>query len=209
MVTRRPRLQRIARTPGARLHEAATETVLRKLAASERPLLTAHLLRLDADDRTRRFMGTVDTHHVERYCGADDGRPRLVIGFFVDRVLRGAAELVLAAGGRPGHAEIALSVERPWQNQGVGAELLRRAVILARNRGAAPLRLYCLRENRRMLAIARKAGATLSFEGGEVEGTIVPAWPNTFSLLAETWSDGHAAFRIGCASLRRPVAVRS
>ena len=86
-------------------------------------------------------------------------------------------------------AEAAFSVEKPYQDQGVGTELMGRVIRAARNRGIRRLCMSCLAENSKMQAIARKYEAELRFEYGEVIGEIMPEAPNYFSLLAEAVED--------------------
>ena len=59
----------------------------------ELPLLRDHLLRLDRDSRHDRFHGFMDDSFIERYAEkcANDGT--VIIAYFEDGVVRGAAEL--------------------------------------------------------------------------------------------------------------------
>jgi len=163
----------------------------RKLLRSERELLAGHLLRLTHDDRCMRFCSVVNDEHLLRYAALDDGRQRIVIGYFVGGVLRGAGELVfLGAPPWQGEAEVSLSVEREVQGRGVGAELLRRLLLVARNRGVRGVLLVALRENRRVQRLATRCGARLEPDGTEVRARFVPQWPTQASMLAESWDDG-------------------
>ena len=59
----------------------------------ELPLLRDHLLRLDRSSRRDRFHGYMDDGFIERYAEkcANDGT--IIIAYFEDGVVRGAAEL--------------------------------------------------------------------------------------------------------------------
>ena len=180
----RPRIWRAGPAPPPRL--------IRKLAVDERPVLADHLLRLPPHDRSMRFMSTVNDAHIVQYTQRTDYQ-RLVLGYFVDGVMRGAGELILLANPAwRGACEAALSVEPAWQHLGVGTELLQRLILFARNRGAAPLEIHFLRENRRMQGLARKFGMTLVYDRSEVSARLQPAWPNYLTLLGESFTDGHA-----------------
>src|SRR5215467_13084443 len=94
-----------------------TGGAVRKLWVGETELYRQHLLRLDAESRRNRFGGAVSDEFIEH------GEPSalgdaVIYGFFVDGIVRGAAELRLLE--RPGEAEAALSIERSWQSRGVG-----------------------------------------------------------------------------------------
>ena len=169
----------------------------RKLASIERPLLRDHLLRLSFDDRALRFLSGVSADHIEQYCSRVDEHYRIVIGYFVDGVLRGAGEIVFNVGPTwLGSCEVALSVESAWQNAGVGTELLRRLLVLARNRGVSKVRMLCMRSNRRMQVLAKKFEGELHFAAGDVEGALYPRWPDAASLFEESWQQGCAMLNL-------------
>ena len=169
----------------------------RKLASSERILLRDHLLRLTPEDRALRFLSEVSVEHIEQYCTRVDDHYRIVIGYFVAGVMRGAGEIVFNAGPTwLAGCEVALSVEKEFQNGGVGAELLRRLLILARNRGVSKVTMLCMRSNRRMQKLARKFEGELHFAAGDVEGTLYPRWPDAASLFEESWEQGCAMLNL-------------
>jgi hypothetical protein len=103
--------------------------------------------------------------------------------------VRAAAELKKLGIGWGREGEAAFSVEQPWQEQGIGTELMGRVIRAARNRGVQHLCVSCLAENAKMRTIASKHEAELRFEYGEVIGEIIPEGPNYFSLLAEAVDD--------------------
>ena len=53
-------------------------------------------------------------------------------------------------------AEAAFSVERDWQDQGIGDALITRVIAAAQNRGVNRLDMICLPENRKMQHLAVK-----------------------------------------------------
>jgi GNAT superfamily N-acetyltransferase len=113
----------------------------------------------------------------------------LVFAFVVDGEVRAAAELRKLGDTWGREAEAAFSVEKAYQDQGIGSELMGRVIRAARNRGLQLLYMSCLAENSKMQAIARKYEAELRFEYGEVVGEIVPDTANYFSILAEAMDD--------------------
>lgn len=142
-----------------------------------------------------RFCGRVSDGAIRAYCERIDWSKTTILGCFVDREMRGVAELVHTQRAIPGNAELALTVEKPFQDQGFGTELLRKTLVLARNRYVSTVYMVCLLENRKIQHIARKFEASLVFHGGEVEGKIWPPWPTWLSFIEEAASDGHALFR--------------
>ena len=97
------------------------------------------------------------------------GSDVIVHGFFVDGVLRGAADLRIFGSLYRREAEAAFSIEKPWQSLGIGAALLeRQPARCTQPRRQAPAHL-CLVENQRMQQLARKFEAELSFDFGTVD----------------------------------------
>src|SRR5262249_35853041 len=111
----------------------------------------------------------------------------IIYGFFVDGVLRGVAELRLLEPA--GEAEVALSIERTWQSQGMGTALLEHLLLAASNRGIERLHMLCLAENRRMRQLARKFDAELSIQAGSVLGEMKAPHPTPMSVMRALVAD--------------------
>ena len=157
------------------------------------------MLRLDGDSRARRFGGGVSDARVIQYADTALTPGAIVYGFLIDGTLRGVAEmrragLPLATLVTP-VAEVALSIETPWQSHGVGSALLERTLLAARNRGIKTLHMQCLADNRRMQQLAAKFNADLTFETGSVIGEVDPRRPNPLSLLREWVEDSQSLTR--------------
>jgi GNAT superfamily N-acetyltransferase len=163
---------------------------VRKLWLGEIGLYRDHLLRLDAESRRNRFGGTVSDAYVSNYVDVSIHLDAVIHTFYIDGKLRGAAEL-RAVGKMPSReAEVALSVEQPWQSHGVGSVLLEHTLLAARNRGIRFLHMMCLADNRRMQQLARKFEADLSFDLGSVTGAVAAPRPTPLSLIREWMADG-------------------
>jgi len=162
---------------------------IRKLWPTETDKFRDHLLRLDKQNRRMRFAHGVSDAFVEDYAARMSEMGALVYGFFIDGEVRAAAELKKLGLAWGHEGEAAFSVEQPWQEQGIGTELMGRVIRSARNRGVQHLCVSCLAANAKMRTIARKHEAELRFEYGEVIGEIVPEGSNYFSLLAEAVDD--------------------
>jgi len=183
--------------------------VYRKLLPTELSRFRDHLLRLSPADMQSRFSAGVGAAFIEEHCRRFDWLSGRILGAFDDGALVGAAEIRwLEKPGRGWRAEVAITVEENYQEQGVGTELLRRVVTYARNRGLKSLYMLCLTDNRRMQAIARKLEGQLTFESGQVEADIAMPFPTQFTLLDEALGEGaaFAAAVVGAirAQSRRP-----
>src|SRR5258708_21718951 len=164
---------------------------IRKLWTGESELYRDHLLRLDAGSRRNRFAGAVSDQFVRDYADLSFGIDALIHGFFVDDTLRGAAELRQVGSPITREAEVAFSIEKPWQSHGVRSMLLERTLLAARNRGLKFLHMPCLAHNKRMQQLARKYQAQLSFDFSNVVGEVATARPTPISLMREILADSH------------------
>jgi GNAT superfamily N-acetyltransferase len=163
--------------------------VIRKLWIGEANRYRDHLLRLDQDSRHSRFGGGMSDDSIRNYVSTTFGLSAVVHGFFVDGVLRGAAELRPLGPAFAREAEAAFSIETPWQSHGIGSALLARTLLAARNRGLSTLHMACLANNRRMQELARKFAAELSFDFGDVVGEVTAARPTPLSVFQEVVAD--------------------
>lgn len=163
-------------------------TTIRPLLPSELPLVRAHYLRLEREDRSLRFCGQVGDAAIEGHCDGLDWSRAYLIGCFVEGALRGVAELQLERPLLPRFAELAVSVEKPWQKRGLGTRLLRRALVIARNRNVPKLIMLCLLDNVPMQQIARKFADELRIKEGEVEVDVRLPVPTPASLWEEAVS---------------------
>ncbi len=103
---------------------------------------------------------------IERYvAGIDFSRDRIFGVFALDRTLIGMAHLALDP--TQWFAEIGLSVEPAYRDQGCGHALLQRAILHAANSGYRTLFMHCLAENAIMKHLARKSGLKVVVAHGE------------------------------------------
>jgi GNAT superfamily N-acetyltransferase len=183
-----PTQELIARRRRRELGAAAG--TIRKLIPAEREALAEHLLRLDPLSRNNRFGGGVGDAFIAAYARRAFARGSMVHGWFVDGTLRAVAELhPFDPRGR--RAEAAFSVEPDFQDYGIGSVLMGRTLLAASNRGIRTLIVRCVADNVRMQAIAKKYGAELKFEPGDVVGELQNPWPTPLSLWRELVQDTH------------------
>jgi GNAT superfamily N-acetyltransferase len=165
--------------------------VIRKLWIGEASKYGEHLLRLDPDSRRNRFGGMVPDELIHIYVETALGVGTVTHGFLVDSILRGVAELKPFGAAFPTEAEVAFSIEKPWQSHGVGSVLLERTLLAARNRGIKLVHMACLADNARMQQLARKFDAELSFDFGSVVGEVAAPYATPLSLFREMVADSH------------------
>lgn len=173
----------------------ATTPDIRRLGAADAPALEAHLLRLAGHDRRMRFCGDLGDAAVRRHCALIDWPRTEILGAHVGGELRAVVELFVHPFPHSHEADLALSVERAFQGLGLGSALLRKALMLARNRCVGSVHMACMVGNRRMQRLAAKFGATLSLGDGDVEGRIRAPWPTYLTLVEEAALESRSRLR--------------
>ncbi|MET3790126.1 GNAT family N-acetyltransferase [Aquamicrobium terrae] len=145
---------------------------IRQLRPSDLSRFREHLLRLDAESRRDRFNGFADDRFISTYVYRSFAAGTTVIGYVEGDKVLGAAELHERPEESQPTAEIAFSVERHLQHQGLGGKLFERLIEQARGFGYTKLLVTTHPQNRAMRALARRYNAKLVFEDGETVGTI-------------------------------------
>jgi hypothetical protein len=178
-----------------------TRGIIRRLWPGACDQVRDHLRRLDVEDRQLRFGGHASASHIAAYCEGLDWSRGLVLGYVVAGQVRGLGELKLVGNAPARSAELAASVEGPFQNRGIRTALVRRLVIAARNRLIGQIRMVCLIDNGKAVRMARRLDGALVFAGGEAETRIEPPWPTPWTWLEE------APLEFGGAEVEQPGAA--
>lgn len=164
--------------------------VYRQVLPSEIDKIRDHYLRLDPDERILRFFGPTCDAVITARCDKIDWRRAHFVGIFIDGTLRGVAELELDNPEGKGSGEIAVSVEKPWRSRGIGAELLRRAIVVGRNHGATSISMICLLDNEPMRRLASHFADKISIHDGTVEADLAVPPPTYETLWQEIATGG-------------------
>ncbi len=170
-------------------HRREETGTTRKLFVTEYHKYRDHLLRLDDESRRLRFGMAVGDEFITGYAERLNDMKSIVYAYMIEGEVHAAAELRPLAGQMRGEAEAAFSVEKPFQDGGIGTELLGRIVRAARNRSITRVYMNCLAENRKMQKIAKKYDAILQFDHGEVVGQVAPSSAHYFSIWREVVED--------------------
>jgi GNAT superfamily N-acetyltransferase len=144
--------------------------LIRELQAAERSKLADFLLTLSDDDRYRRFGRVMSDDAIRTYVVHIDWSEWVLLGAFSSQAeVVGVLEL---ADARPGACEIAVAVAPAYRGNGVGRELMERALLKARVRGKDRVTLLCQADNKPMRRLARAAGLRAVTSDGETEGLL-------------------------------------
>ncbi len=176
-------------SPAPRKTSSKATGTIRRLWPTEISKVGDHLLRLDKESRRDRFAHAVTDSFITDYASRLGDQGSIVYGYIVDGHVRAVAEMRKLGDHWGTEAEAAFSVEKEYQDQGVGSDLMGRIVRAARNRGLQRLYMSCLAQNTKIQAIARKYEAQLRLEYGEVIGEIIPEAADYLSMFAEAVED--------------------
>jgi GNAT superfamily N-acetyltransferase len=172
------------------MQEHSRDGLIRKLWVADTAAFRDHLLRLDPQTPRNRFGMAASDDFIRRYAENSFALDTLIHGVFVGGELVGVGELRSLGKSRV-DAEAAFSVEIDWQGRGFGSQLMERVLLASRNRRIRRLFMNCLASNGNMQRLARRHGAELEYEGGDVVGLVVPETPTPVSWLREAVRDGY------------------
>lgn len=165
-----------------------TRASFRRLFPWEARRHAAHLKALTVRERRLRFGGMLDDDALAAHAARAVGTGH-VEGCFLDGRLIGAFELFVDPVPRP-LAQVALSVDPAHQGGGLGAELIARARSRAGLMGAPGIELQMQGENVPMVALARRAGASISRNGTELRARLPVPHPDLRRLgVALVWDE--------------------
>lgn len=168
--------------------------VIRRLGPRHRGRIARHLKALDERDRYLRFGYMASDEQIQAYVDSLDFDRDAVFGIYNRRLELVAMAHVAHSVDRSfdACAEFGVSVLPAVRGHGYGSKLFARAMRYARNEGVQLMFIHALSENKAMIHIARKAGATIEQDGPEASAYLrLP--PATFEsqvseILAEQFA---------------------
>jgi GNAT superfamily N-acetyltransferase len=168
-----------------------TDILVRELSRPDRATLEPHFLALGAEDRRLRFGVPLNDDAVRAYIARIDYERDALFGVSDEGLhLIGAAHVARADG----HAELGVSVLPGQRGRGIGAALLARAHLRARNWGVRALFMHCLIENAAMMHLARKQEMDIVSEAGEADAWLRLSPADASSHFGEVFAQRVALF---------------
>jgi GNAT superfamily N-acetyltransferase len=162
--------------------------LVRELDDSHRAAVLRHFLTLEAGDRHLRFGSATSDTIIERYVANLIFSRDALFGVFNGALdLVGIAHLayVPSANEGPHSAEFGVSVLHDSRHRGLGAALLARAAVHARNTHINTLFVHCLAKNKAMMHLAQKLGMRVEFAYGDADAYLILPPANAQSILHE------------------------
>jgi len=170
-------------------------TLVRELDDTHRAAALSHFLALEADDRHLRFGSPTSDAIIERYVANLNFNRDALFGVFNDALdLVGIAHLAYVPSANDGtrSAEFGVSVLHDDRHRGLGAALLARAAVHARNTHIDTLFVHCLAKNKAMMHLAHKLGMRVEFAYGDADAYLILPPATAQSILHEA-SQEHMA----------------
>ena len=167
------------------------QILIRELSRLDRVSLEPHFLALGAEDRRLRFGVPLNDEAVRTYVGRIDFERDAMFGVHDDELrVVGAAHVARSRG----HAELGISVLPAHRGRGIGAALLARAHMRARNWGVRALFMHCLAENAAMMHLARRQAMQIVVESGEADAWLRLPPADASSHFGEVFAERVALF---------------
>jgi RimJ/RimL family protein N-acetyltransferase len=208
--------QKAKRSPGPYSAAGMTDSTpklpawvpIRRLHVGHRRNVLSHLLALSVEDRYLRFGSPTTDEQISRYVQGINFDQDELFGVFNRRLtLIALAHLAITPSDlgqtthgqvSPSTAEFGVSVLASARGRGFGSRLFAWSVLHARNHDIKRLIIHSLSENKAMLAIARKAGATVVRDGPESQATLMLPEDDLLSHVWQLVGDavGELDFRI-------------
>lgn len=167
---------------------SANPAQVRELHDGHREAILRHLTALGPEDRHLRFGSPTSDTVIERYVANLDFNRDAVFGVFSSALdLVGIAHLAYlpAARGELRTAEFGVSVLPGERHRGLGAALLGRSAMHARNTQITTLFVHCLANNKAMMHLAHKLGMRVEFAYGDADAYLILPPANVQSILNE------------------------
>ena len=136
-----------------------------ELSELNRQQVLEHLLRLSSEDRYLRFCTVASDDFIKRYVTSVMNLDiSLAYGGFVDGKLVGMAHIALIDTDK---CELAFSIDVEHRGSGLARNLMKTSIARCRELGMKQLCMSCLRENRKMQALATSFGLNMTITYNE------------------------------------------
>jgi len=154
-----------SREAGGSNPSGRTNLTIEKLEKMNLLQIYEHLLRLSKEDRHLRFCITASDSYIHRYVfEVMDLERDAGFGAFADGKLVGLANIAIISDTS---CELAFSIDADYRGTGLARNLMKTAIARCRELGMSKLCMSCLRENKKMQALAKAFGLSMKIDFDE------------------------------------------
>ena len=176
--------------------------VVRRVLPAEYPKYTAHLLALDEDSRYLRFGFNIKDETLLKLCkNFEDNAKKHILFCVEDDNLDFIAIGHIALGDE---MELAFSVLKEYQGQGIGDKLMKRCINFCRLHGYLRGCMVCLSHNKAIKHLCVKNGIRIHSEFGETMGDITLNTANLNTVMLEVENVNRAVIDYGLKRIKLP-----
>lgn len=146
-----------------------------------------HLKGLDPESKTLRFGYAVSDQNIDIFCDRVESHTAEHILFCVENDFLefiGIGHVAIENG----QMELAFSVLKEYQHQGIGQALMERCIQWCRTRNILEGSMICLSQNQAIKHICRKYGIVMENEHGETTATVKLPRADLFTYIGESIS---------------------
>lgn len=170
---------------------------LKRLSEINREKVLKHFLRLDNQSRSSRFCTSSNDDNLIAYVKKIDFKNG-IFGIFNENLdIIGVGECVFFNEKEKLSAEVAFTIEKEYQGNGLGNKLMKRVVQYANSKDVHELHMYCIKTNQAIVHLAKKYKLVPQYDGTEISGVVkTPDISPFVSSLNEQFEDNVATFEL-------------
>jgi GNAT superfamily N-acetyltransferase len=175
---------------------------VRRVLPHEYPKYRTHLKALDADSKVLRFGAPVSSDVIDKLCDSFETHPDQHILFAIEN-----ANLEFVAIGHialEGEMELAFSVLKEYQGQGMGNSLMKRCIQYCRTHNILKGCMVCVSTNSRIKHLCVKYGIAMENDHGETLADIALPTPTPATFIDEATSANLGALDYFSKRFTRP-----
>jgi len=180
-------------------------TTVRRVLPHEYGKYRTHLKSLDADSKVLRFASPLSDTIIDTLCDGFEANPDRHVLFAIEN-----DQLEFVAIGHialEGEMELAFSVLKEYQGQGMGNKLMKRCIQYCRTHGILKGFMVCLSTNSRIKHLCTKYGITMESELGETLANIVLPHATPTTYIEEVADSNLAVIDYWGKRFTRPLAI--
>ena len=180
---------------------------VRRVLPHEYPKYRTHLKALDTDSKILRFGAPVSNDVIDKLCDDFEAHPDQHILFAIEN-----ADLEFVAIGHistKGEMELAFSVLKEYQGQGMGNKLMTRCIQYCRTHNILKGCMVCLSTNSRIKHLCTKYGIAMENDHGETLGDIALPVPTPATFIDEATSVNLAVMDYWNKRFTKPWTIKS
>jgi len=180
-------------------------TTVRRVLPHEYAKYRTHLKSLDSESKVLRFGYTVSDYIIDTLCNKFEANPSKHILFAIEN--EGLELVAVGHVSLEGEMELAFSVLKDYQGQGMGNRLIKRCIQYCRTHNVLKGCMVCLSSNNRIKHLCSKYGITMENEMGETLATIELPQADVYTYVEEATSANMAVVDYFSKRITRPLYI--